>query len=124
MNHSVQAKGYSGKLSVSHNYILVYQKTEMFVLKLQRTEENNKNYSNPDNDPKGDWRSGDVRMHYGDLILCMILKHLLVKLLNIHQMVGDLVKKHLKKNCVRKISCDDENRIIRKIYLSSRRKSS
>ncbi|MEN0589603.1 site-specific DNA-methyltransferase [Kurthia gibsonii] len=29
--------------------------------KLPRTEEDNKNYKNPDNDPKGLWRSGDVR---------------------------------------------------------------
>lgn len=60
--HSVQPKGYSGTFSVHHNYLLVYQKSQDFMLcDLERTEEHNKNYSNPDNDPNGDWRSGDVR---------------------------------------------------------------
>jgi len=31
--HSVQAKGYSGKFSVGHNYVLSYQKSPQFVLK-------------------------------------------------------------------------------------------
>ena len=61
-NHSVQSKGYSGKFSVHHNYVLVYQKTSAFVLQdLKRTDEHNVNYSNPDKDPRGPWRSGDVR---------------------------------------------------------------
>ena len=60
--HSIQPKGYSGKFSIHHNYTLVYQKSSNFVLKsLPRLEEHNKHYSNPDNDPKGPWRSGDVR---------------------------------------------------------------
>ncbi|WP_370057590.1 site-specific DNA-methyltransferase [Sinorhizobium fredii] len=60
--HSVQPKGYSGTFSVHHNFILCYQKSEDFELaNLDRTDEHNKNYSNPDNDPRGDWRAGDVR---------------------------------------------------------------
>jgi len=60
--HSVQAKGYSGKFSVHHNYVLVYRKSPDFILKdLPRTEEHNVNYSNPDSDPRGKWRAGDVR---------------------------------------------------------------
>lgn len=60
--HSVQPKGYSGTFSVHHNYLLIFQKSEDFMLcDLERTEEHNKNYSNPDNDPKGRWRAGDVR---------------------------------------------------------------
>jgi adenine-specific DNA-methyltransferase len=60
--HSLQPKGYSGKLSVHHNFILAYQKSTDFELSnLDRTDEHNKNYSNPDNDPKGSWRTGDVR---------------------------------------------------------------
>jgi adenine-specific DNA-methyltransferase len=60
--HSVQPKGYSGKFSVHHNYLLVFQKGEEFTLcDLERTDEHNKNYSNPDNDPNGQWRTGDVR---------------------------------------------------------------
>lgn len=60
--HSVQPKGYSGIFSVHHNHVLMYRKTEDFELRsLERTEEDNKAYSNPDDDPKGLWRTGDVR---------------------------------------------------------------
>ena len=60
--HSIQPKGYSQIFSVHHNYILCYRKSSDFVVKvLERTEEDNKNYSNPDNDAKGPWRTGDVR---------------------------------------------------------------
>ena len=60
--HSIQPKGYSGKLSVHHNFILCYQRGNDFTLaSLDRTEDHNKNYSNPDNDPNGPWRPGDVR---------------------------------------------------------------
>ena len=61
--HSIQPKGYLGKFSIQHSYILIYAKSkEKFNLgSLDRTEEDNKSYSNPDNDPNGPWRSGDVR---------------------------------------------------------------
>lgn len=60
--HSLQPKGYSGKFSVHHNFVLCYQKSTDFELSnLDRTDEHNKNYSNPDNDPRGAWRTGDVR---------------------------------------------------------------
>lgn len=60
--HSIQPKGYLDGFSVHHNEVLVYQKSPNFILKpLERTAEDNKAYSNPDNDPRGPWRSGDVR---------------------------------------------------------------
>lgn len=60
--HSLQPKGYPGTFSIHHNYILCYQKSDGFDLaNLERTSEHNKNYSNPDNDPNGPWRAGDVR---------------------------------------------------------------
>ena len=60
--HSIQGKGYEGKLSIHHNYIMVYQKSSAFnVGLLERTEEHNRSYANPDNDPNGHWRTGDVR---------------------------------------------------------------
>lgn len=60
--HSIQPKGYIDNFSVHHNYLLVYQKTDAFqLIALERTDEHNKHYTNPDNDPKGPWRSGDVR---------------------------------------------------------------
>lgn len=60
--NSIQPKGYTDKFSIHHNYTLVYQKSPAFQLKLfARTKEDNKAYSNPDNDSRGKWRSGDVR---------------------------------------------------------------
>lgn len=60
--HSVQSKNDSKTISLHHNSILVYRKTEQFVINLlPRTEEHNTAYRNPDNDPRGPWRSGDVR---------------------------------------------------------------
>ena len=60
--HSIQPKGYLGKFSIHHNHTLVYSKKVEYVLgNLTRTEEHNKSYSNPDNDPNGFWRTGDVR---------------------------------------------------------------
>lgn len=47
--------------SLSHDYILCYaKKIDSLDWKgLERTEEANSRYSNPDNDPRGDWTSGD-----------------------------------------------------------------
>jgi len=60
--HSIQGKNDAKKISLHHNYILVYQRTDDFIRNtLPRTEEHNVNYRNSDNDPKGAWRSGDVR---------------------------------------------------------------
>ena len=60
--HSVQGKNDAKTFSLNHNYILVYGKTPSFKRYLvPREEKHNINYSNPDNDPKGKWRSGDVR---------------------------------------------------------------
>lgn len=60
--HSVQGKNDSKTLSLHHNYILAYSRSPMFQRRLvPRREEHNVNYSNSDNDPRGLWRSGDVR---------------------------------------------------------------
>ncbi len=60
--HSIQPKGYLGTFSVHHNYTIIYKKSDTFNLgDMERTEEDNKAYKNPDNDPRGRWRSGDVR---------------------------------------------------------------
>lgn len=51
----------SKKFSLDHNYILVYAKSlDWQPNLLPRTEETNKHYKNPDNDPKGPWFSGNV----------------------------------------------------------------
>ena len=60
--HSIQGKGYSGKFSLHHNYIICFSKSHLFELGLiERTEKHNVNYKNPDNDPNGPWRTGDIR---------------------------------------------------------------
>lgn len=45
-----------------HDYVLVYARsmTEMALKLMPRSEESKARYSNPDNDPRGDWVSGDL----------------------------------------------------------------
>lgn len=61
--HTQQSKNDENHFSRQFNYNLAYAKTidrlENFYF--ERTEQDNINYSNPDNDPMGIWRSGDVR---------------------------------------------------------------
>lgn len=61
--HTQQSKNDEPHFSRQYNYILLYAKIKSNIgeFYFERTEENNCNYSNPDNDPKGAWRSGDVR---------------------------------------------------------------
>ena len=49
-------------VSNSHDYVLLYAKSiENYVIgRLERTAEANARYSNPDNDPRGVWTSGDI----------------------------------------------------------------
>lgn len=61
-NHSKQTKNDEPFLASNHNYVIMWRRSAArSLLRVPRTEENNRNYSNPDNDPRGDWRSGDVR---------------------------------------------------------------
>lgn len=120
-NHSVQTKGYSGKFSVHHNYILVYRRSERFVLKdLPRTEEHNVNYANPDNDPKGLWRAGDVRNSLVRPNLMYDIKTPGGKIIK-HPPKGwrfsrETYEKELAEGKI--IFSRNEDRIIRKIYLA------
>lgn len=49
-------------LSDNHDHILIYAKNKEIWRPnlLPRSEEMNKRYKNPDNDPRGDWKSGDL----------------------------------------------------------------
>lgn len=120
--HSIQPKGYLSGFSVHHNEILMYQKSGNYELQaMERTEEDNKAYSNPDNDPKGPWRSGDVRnaLYRPNLIYDLITPS------------GKVIKpcsngwRWSRETMAEKIATgeiifvDDETRIVRKIYLSS-----
>ncbi len=61
-NHTKQSRNNEPYFSRQHNIILVYRRSgELRGLQMARREEHNRAYSNPDNDARGDWRSGDVR---------------------------------------------------------------
>ncbi|MBI2576327.1 site-specific DNA-methyltransferase [Candidatus Woesearchaeota archaeon] len=120
--HSIQPKGYTDKFSVHHNYIIAYQKSPAFKLNaLERTDEHNINYSNPDNDPNGLWRTGDVRnaLYRPNLIY------------DVKTPSGKSIKsppkgwRWSKETLQEKIKCGeiffnkDETRIIHKIYLNN-----
>lgn len=120
--HSIQPKGYSGTFSVHHNFIYCYAKSDSYVLaNLPRTDEHNKNYSNPDNDPNGPWRSGDVRnaLYRPNLIYDITTPSGKV----IH--APEKGWRWSKETVAQKISTGeikfsaDETRIIRKIYLNT-----
>lgn len=51
----------SKQFSLDHNSIFVYsKKSDWQPNKLERTEDNNQHYSNPDNDPNGPWFAGNL----------------------------------------------------------------
>ena len=118
--HAVQSKGYPGKFSLHHNYTFCYRKTEKFSLNsLERTAKHNVNYSNPDNDPNGPWRAGDVRNS-------LIRPNLMYDITTpsgktIHypekgwRFSRDTFESELASGKIK--FSDDETRIIRKIYL-------
>lgn len=67
INNVIWEKKYSPSndakwLSDSHDHILVYAKNKEIWRPnlLPRTKEMNSRYKNPDNDPRGDWKPGDV----------------------------------------------------------------
>ena len=120
--HSIQPKGYSGTFSVHHNYILCYQKTAQFVLNsLPRTDEDNKAYANPDNDPRGRWRSGDVRnaLYRPNLIYDIISPsgNVIKPCANGWRWSKETVEEKIKSGEI--VFSKDETRIIRKIYLDT-----
>ena len=61
--HTQQSKNDELHFSRQYNYTLCYAKHKEYLHRFyfERTDEDNKNYKNPDNDPRGPWRSGDVR---------------------------------------------------------------
>lgn len=61
--HTQQSKNDERFFSRQSNYNVIYAKNTRNTkdFRFNRTESDNKSYSNPDNDVKGLWRSGDVR---------------------------------------------------------------
>jgi len=120
--HSIQPKGYTNTMSIHHNHILCYQKSDSYQLgSLERTAEDNKAYSNPDNDPNGDWRSGDVRnaLYRPNLIYDIISPSgkVIKPCDNGWRWSKETVEEKIKTGEI--IFNEGETRIIRKIYLKN-----
>ncbi len=120
--HSIQPKGYLDTFSVHHNYILMFKKTDDYEINpLERNDEDNKAYSNPDNDPKGPWRSGDVRnaLYRPNLIYDIVSPsgNVIKPCDNGWRWSKETVEEKIKAGEI--VFSKDETRIIRKIYLSN-----
>ena len=120
--HTQQSKNDEPYFSRQNNATLSYRKSsELKQLRFERTEKDNKNYSNPDNDINGKWRSGDVRSPSYRKTLCF----------NIITPSGNIISppengwRWKEEEIQRKIDIDeiifnnDETKIIRKIYLKN-----
>jgi adenine-specific DNA-methyltransferase len=119
--HSIQPKGYTGIFSIHHNHLLCFKRSEAFeVGVLSRTEEHNKNYSNPDNDPRGLWRTGDVRnaLYRPNLIFDITTPSgkIIEPPKNGWRWSKQTIQKKIESGEI--IFSKDESRIIRKIYLA------
>ena len=119
--HSIQPKGYLDTFSVHHNYILMYKRSLYTLVPQERKEEDNKAYSNPDNDPNGPWRSGDVRnaLYRPNLIYDIISPSgkVIKPCANGWRWSKETVAEKIKTGEI--IFSKDESRIIRKIYLKN-----
>jgi adenine-specific DNA-methyltransferase len=118
--HSIQGKNDAKGFSLHHNYIFVYRKSDRFIInRVPRSEGHNINYSNPDNDPKGNWRSGDVRSpnYRENLVYNLITPS--GKTIKPPEKGWRWSKETISKMISQReiVFSQDEKRIIRKIYL-------
>ncbi|WP_069942894.1 site-specific DNA-methyltransferase [Pseudomonas putida] len=122
--HAVQGKGYSDIFSVHHNHIIVYGNEDFSFEGLDRTEEDNVNYANPDNDPNGAWRLGDVRNALYRPKLKYPLKTPSGKYIDSPENGWRWKKETFEKKIAsgEALFVDDETRVIRKIYLKNQDK--
>lgn len=119
--HTQQSKNDERYFARVYNSLLIYRKSdELLKFRLPRTKEDNKNYSNPDNDPKGEWRSGDVRSPSYRKTLCFEIAAPSGKKIpppeNGWRWSEDTVREKIKSGEI--IFNPDETKITRKIYLS------
>src|SRR5699024_7427319 len=118
--HTEQSKNDEPYFSRQYNHILCYRKSDALDgWRLPRTEKDNKNYSNPDNDEKGPWRSGDVRSpSYRNTLRYDIITPSGNKIeppKNGWRWAEESVKEKIKTGEI--IFNEDETKITRKIYL-------
>ncbi|MCL4432497.1 MAG: site-specific DNA-methyltransferase [Epsilonproteobacteria bacterium] len=120
--HTQQSKNDEPYFSRQYNAILTYKKSNVLSkLRFPRSEQDNINYSNPDNDPNGDWRSGDVRSPSYRETLRFNIKTPSGKLIpppeNGWRWSEDEIKKKILSGEI--LFNSDETKIIRKIYLKN-----
>lgn len=118
--HTQQSKNDERYFARVYNSLLVYRKSNYLMnFRLSRTEEDNRNYSNPDNDPNGKWRAGDVRSPSYRKTLCFDIHTPSGKIIsppgNGWRWSEDTIKKKIK---IQEIKFNaTETKIVRKIYL-------
>lgn len=119
--HTQQSKNDEPHFSRQYNHILIYakEKNALSNFYFERTESDNKNYSNPDSDPKGLWRSGDVRSPNYRKTLCYTISapngNIIQPPANGWRWSEDSLKEKLSTGEIKFKS--DNSGIIRKIYL-------
>lgn len=122
--HTQQSKNDEPYFSRNYNGLVIYRKSDMLTtLRFPRTEEDNRNYSNPDNDPDGDWRSGDVRSPNYRKTLCYNVispnGNIITAPDNGWRWAEDELKKKIESGEI--IFNHNETKIIRKIYLKNQK---
>ncbi len=120
-NHTKQSKNDERHFSRHHNQILVFRKSETLCqFRFDRTDNDNAHYSNPDHDPKGDWRSGDVRSPNYRATLCYPITTPTGKKIappeNGWRWSEDTLQTKIASGEI--VFSKDETKIVRKIYLS------
>lgn len=119
--HTQQSKNDERHFSRQYNHTLCFAKNKSLLhnFYFTRTDEDNVNYSNPDNDPKGMWRSGDVRSPNYRKTLCFDIiapnGNVIAAPSNGWRWSEDSVKEKIESGEI--IFKKDNSGIIRKIYL-------
>lgn len=120
-NHTKQSKNDERFFSRHHNQILVFRRSDALeAFRFDRSAKDNANYANPDGDPKGDWRPGDVRSPSLRETLKFKLRTPSGKFIeppdNGWRWAEETIQTKIASGEI--VFSADESRIIRKIYLS------
>jgi adenine-specific DNA-methyltransferase len=120
-NHTKQSKNDEKYFSRHHNQVLVFSKTdELQPFGFDRTEENNRNYANPDGDPRGAWRAGDVRSPNYRATLCFPIEtptgNLIAPPANGWRWSESSIRQKIASGEI--IFAEQDTKIVRKIYLA------